>query len=486
MNDQIHYHNYRITVRLEYKNKPGAFAKILATISKFKVNLGAVDLVRATKEIMIRDITLDVINEAHGYTVTKQLGKVSGVKVLSVSDQIFLAHLHGKISIKSKFPLDTRNRLSIAYTPGVGRVCKAIASHPANVYNLTIKSNSVAIVTDGSAVLGFGNLGPAAALPVMEGKAMLFREFAGIDAWPICLDTQNVDEIVRTIEIIAPVFGAINLEDISAPRCFEIEERLKKSLNIPVMHDDQHGTAVVVLAALTNALKLVKKDIRKCRIVVSGLGAAGIACCRILLAAGAGYLIGTNVKGVVLKGEGSKLKKVRHKLVQLIEREPYDMSLKQALSGADVFIGVSVANILQARDLKVMKKNNIVFALSNPDPEINPDTAAKYCRVFATGRSDYPNQINNALVFPGIFRGALDARAKLINEKMKLAAAKALAALVKPEQLSEDYIIPSLFDKRVVENISKAVCISAIRSGISRKRTSLTDASLEPSQEEIK
>lgn len=472
MNDQIHYHNYRITVRLEYKNKPGAFARVLACISKSKVNLGAVDLVRATKQIMIRDITLDVIDEEHGYKVTKQLGKLSGVKVLSVSDQIFLAHLKGKISVKSKFPLDTRNRLSIAYTPGVGRVSQAIAKHPASVHNLTIKSNSVAIVTDGSAVLGFGNLGPEAALPVMEGKAMLFREFAGIDAWPICLDTQNVDEIVRTVEIIAPAFGAINLEDISAPRCFEVEERLKKSLKIPVMHDDQHGTAVVVLAALMNALKLVKKDIRKCRIVVSGLGAAGIACCRILLAAGAGYLIGVNKSGVVLKGEGIKLKKVRRELVQYIEREPYDMTLKEALAGADVFIGVSAANILQARDLKVMKKNNIVFALSNPDPEINPETAAKFCKVFATGRSDYPNQINNALVFPGVFRGALDARATIIDEKMKLAAAKALAALVKSDQLTEDYIIPSLFDKRVVENVSRAVSKAAFASGVASKRAS--------------
>jgi malate dehydrogenase (oxaloacetate-decarboxylating) len=468
--DLTPYHNYRLTVRVELINKPGMLAKVINLLAKLQVNLGGVDLVYATKDTMTRDITIDVANEEHGYAVTKKIAALAGVKVISASDQIFLSHLGGKISVKSKYPLTTRNRLSMVYTPGVGRVSQAIAKYPESVYNLTIKSNSVAIVTDGSAVLGLGNLGANAAIPVMEGKAMIFKEFANIDAWPICLDTQNEDEIIRAVELIAPVFGAINLEDISAPRCFRIEEALKKKLSIPVMHDDQHGTAVVILAALTNALKLVKKDLKKCKIVVNGLGAAGLACFRILLAAGVNDIVGVDKKGVVLSGKAEEMKRHRHTLDRYIDWDNPKQSLKEALKGADVFIGVSAANILKPQDLKVMKKNNIIFALANPDPEVDPNKAIKYCRIFATGRSDFPNQINNALVFPGIFRGALNVRAKKINEPMKLAAAKALANLITSDQLSSEYIIPNLFDKRVVQAISHAVSQAAVSSGVAQKK----------------
>lgn len=461
----------RLTVRLELANKPGVFAQVAQIIADENVSLGAVDIVKATADKIIRDVTFDVASEGQGERIVGALNALANVKVISFSDPIFLLHLGGKIHVQNKVPLRTRDQLSMAYTPGVAKICRAIADKPSNVNTLTIKSNSIAVVTDGSAILGLGNLGPEAALPVMEGKAMIFKEFANIDAWPICLATQDTDEIVETVKNIAPVFGGINLEDISAPRCFEIESRLKKLLNIPIMHDDQHGTAVVLLAALRNALKIVKQDIGGVRVVVSGLGAAGAACCRILLAAGVRHLMGCNRKGVVLIVDDENLDQVRGDLFSCVDAGNPRMTLREALNGADVFVGVSAGNLLSANDLKRMKKDRIVFAMANPDPEVNPHEAFKICRVFATGRSDFPNQINNALAFPGIFRGALNVRAQEINEEMKLAASYALADLVSGNQLNEEYIIPSVFDKRVVPAVARAVEEAAYKTGVARKKT---------------
>jgi malate dehydrogenase (oxaloacetate-decarboxylating) len=475
MIDSEPYSNYRLTVRLELANRPGMFAKVAAVLAEEGVNLGAVDIVSATGERMVPDVTIDVQSEAHGEKVLARVRALPDVKVLSASDRIFLLHLGGKIQVQSKFPITTRNVLSMVYTPGVGRVSQAIAKDKTNAYAFTGKGNTVAVVTDGSAVLGLGNLGPEAALPVMEGKAMLFKELAGIDAWPICLNTQDPDEIVRTVQAIAPGFGAINLEDIGSPRCFEIERRLKTALDIPVMHDDQHGTAVVILAALTNALTVTGKRMEEIRVVVNGLGAAGTACCRILLAAGLSHLVGCEAKGIVLRGDGQQLWACRTDLTSCMTPDHPQGTLRDALKGADVFIGLSIGNILTAEDLDVMATDRIVFAMANPDPEVPRELAASHCRIFATGRSDYPNQINNALAFPGIFRGALDVQASDINEAMKLAAAKALAETIPPAALSEDYIIPSVFDKQVVPRVAKAVAAAARETGVARRRTKLSD-----------
>ncbi len=475
MTDVGPYSNYRLSVRLELANRPGMFARVATTLAEEGANLGAVDIVSAGPDKMVRDVTFDVQNEEHGERVLMRLAQVPDVRVLSASDRIFLLHLGGKIRVESKLPLTTRNTLSMVYTPGVGRVSQAIAKDRSKVYAFTTKSNSVAVVTDGSAVLGLGNLGPEAALPVMEGKAMLFREFAGIDAWPICLSTQNPDEIVRTVQSIAPSFGGINLEDISAPRCFEIERRLKQSLDIPVMHDDQHGTAVVILAALKNALKVIGKRFEEVRVVVNGLGAAGMACCQILLAAGVSHLRGCGRHGIVLSGDPDRLRTCRHDLSACIQADRPTGTLQDALKGADVFIGLSVGNVLRPEDLDLMAHDRIVFAMANPDPEIAPDLAMSRCRVFATGRSDYPNQINNVLAFPGMFRGALDVQASDINEAMILAAAEAIATIIPESTLSEDYIIPSVFDKQVVQRVSKAVADAARATGVARRRSRIAE-----------
>lgn len=470
------YSNYRLTVRLELTNRPGIFAQVAAVLAEERANLGAVDIVSATKSRIVRDVTFDVQDEAHGDRVVSRLNGLPDVTVLSTSDRIFLLHLGGKISVQGKIPIGTRNILSMVYTPGVGRVSQAIARDRSKVYAFTSKSNSVAVVTDGSAVLGLGNLGAEAALPVMEGKVMLFKELANIDAWPICLSTQDADEIVRVVQAIAPGFGAINLEDISAPRCFDIERRLKAALELPVMHDDQHGTAVAILAALTNALRVTGKTLDAIRVVVNGLGAAGTACCRMLLAAGVSHLVGCDKEGVILSGDTDQLRASRTDLGACLTRGRPAGSLSDALKGADVFIGLSVGNILTTVDLDLMAPDRIVFAMANPDPEIAPDLAVNHCRIFATGRSDYPNQINNALAFPGIFRGALDVQARDINEAMKLAAARALAHVIPESALSEDYIIPSLFDKEVVPRVARAVAAAAHESGAARRRPK----SLEP------
>lgn len=464
------YANYRLTVRLELKNRPGMFAKVADLLAEEDANLGSVDIVSAGADQLVRDITFDVHNEEHGQRIVKRLAGIPDVHVVSASDPIFVAHRGGKIRVQGTLPLTGRNALSTVYTPGVGRVSQAIARDKSKVFAYTIKGNSVAIVTDGSAVLGLGNLGPEAALPVMEGKSMLFKEFAGIDAWPICLGTQDPDGIVSAVQAIAPGFGGINLEDISAPRCFAIERRLKEALDIPVMHDDQHGTAAVILAALQNAMKVTKKRLESIRVVVNGLGAAGQACCTMLLAAGVTHLIGCGRKGVVLSGEPALLHANRQNLGNLIHEDSPSGSLQDALKGADVFIGLSVGNILRPQDLELMAPDRIVFAMANPDPEIAPESARSHCRVFATGRSDYPNQINNVLAFPGIFRGALDVQASDINEAMLLATAEAIAAMVPDATVCEDYVIPSVFDRRVVQEVSRAVAKAAVMSGVARRQ----------------
>ena len=389
-----------------------------------------------------------------------------GNRSLSMNDRIFRSHRGGKIRVAGKFPIDSPETLSLVYTPGVGRVCRAIAADPALAYRVTGKGNSVAVVTDGSAVLGLGNLGPQAALPAMEGKAMLFRQLAGIDAWPICLDTQDPDEIVRTVKAIAPGFGGIHLEDISAPRCFDIEHRLQDALDIPVMHDDQHGTAVVVLAALHNALKVTGRRLDQVTIVVNGLGAAGIACCQLLLAAGVTNLRGCDKQGLVLTGRPAALRRSRELLPDIIRYNRPVGKLRDALQGAHVFIGVSAGNVLTLDDLKLMAHDPIVFALANPDPELPPELGYRHCRIYATGRSDYPNQINNLLAFPGMFRGALDSRAATFNESMQLAVASVLADLVPARSLSEHCIIPGVFDQDVVPAVAKAVSRAARDTGV--------------------
>jgi malate dehydrogenase (oxaloacetate-decarboxylating) len=469
MFDKGPYCDYRMTVRIEIPNEPGQFAELARVLAEQGANLGAIDIVQVTRNKMVRDITFDAQSEAHAEKVIQALRAMPKLRVRSASDRIFLMHLGGKIATRSKIPLRTRNTLSMAYTPGVARVSKAIAQSRDKVYAFTSKANSVAVVTDGSAILGLGNLGPEAALPVMEGKVMLFKEFADIDGWPLCLDTQDPDLIVKTVTALAPSFGGINLEDISSPRCFEVEERLKKALDIPVMHDDQHGTAVALLAALFNALKVVGKDIGKIKVVVNGLGAAGTACCKILVAAGVTNLIGCDRKGAVLNATGDRLPDVRRDLRAAIQYDTPFATLHDALRDADVFIGVSVANALKTEDLELMSPDRIVFAMANPEPEISPAVALPLCRILATGRSDYPNQVNNLLAFPGIFRGALDVRAREINEPMKLAAAQAIADIIPEDHLTEDYIVPSVFDKRVVRVVAKAVAIAAHQSGVARK-----------------
>lgn len=468
-----------MAVRLELTQRTGVFAQLANAMAEENASLGAVDLVSATRSKVIRDITVDVQSEEHGKRVLQRLNTLPDVRVIASSDRIFLMHLGGKIRVESKFPITTRNTLSMVYTPGVARVVKSIAEDEKHAYTFTSKSNSIAVVTDGSAILGLGNLGPLAALPVMEGKAMLFNQFAGIDAWPLCLNTQDSETIIQTVLAIAPTFGGINLEDISAPRCFEIEQRLQRELEIPVMHDDQHGTAVVILAALLNALQVVGRQIQDITVVVIGLGAAGTACCRLLLEAGITRLRGCDKQGWVLDRSITELLSHRHNLRTLIQYDAPMGTIQEALKDAHVVIGLSTANVLKAEDLALMAKDPIVLALSNPDPEISPELAIPYCRVYASGRSDYPNQCNNLLSFPGIFRGALDVQAKSINEPMLLAAAKALSKIVPESALSEEYILPSVFDKQIVPKIAKAVSQAAIDSHMARRTKKETEEEME-------
>ncbi len=467
--------SYSITTRLQIDNKPGMLGKIATRIGELGGSIGAIDMVRTEQggKVLVRDISIDCSSEEHVETMRKGLQDMDGVNVVAVSDRVFLAHLGGKLTTHSKIPLKTRDDLSIAYTPGVARICWAIAKDKSASFNLTIRKNTVAVVSDGSAILGIGNLGPEAAMPVMEGKAQLFKEFGGVDAFPICIDVHTADEIVAFVKAIAPTFGGINLEDIAAPKCFEVERRLKKELDIPVFHDDQHGTAIVMLAAMTNALKIVKKDLSKVKIVVSGVGASGTACTKIMLAAGAKDIVGCDSKGVVHKGR-TDLNDEKKEYADLTNPRGVTGSLQDALKGADVFVGLSAKGLLKRADILTMAEHPIVFAMANPDPEITPEEAGETVAVMATGRSDYPNQINNVLAFPGVFRGALDAGATDINEAMKVAAAHALASLISDEERSSEYIIPSTFDPRVGKTVAAAVREAAIKSGCIRKKSTGT------------
>ena len=460
---------YSITVRAEYPNRVGMLGEITSAIGTAGGDIGAIDTVSSSRRGMIRDITINTRDSTHGEEIVKQLKTVPEIRVMSVSDPIFLRHLGGKIEVQSKTPVKTRNDMSIVYTPGVGRVTEAIHADPSAVWTLTGKGNSVAIVTDGSAVLGLGDMGPAGALPVMEGKAVLFKEMAGVDAWPICLDTNNPDEIVQTVKNISVGFGGINLEDISAPRCFEIEQRLKDELDIPVFHDDQHGTAVVLLAALINALKITDKRMEDLKVVVNGIGAGGIACGKIMMAAGVTNLIGCDRQGIIHRGADFKGNAAQEAFAEISNPDNIEGDLSVALGDADVFLGLSGPNVLTPKMVSNMKVDPIVFAMANPDPEIWPEEVEGMVRVMATGRSDYPNQINNALCFPGMFRGALDVRAREINEEMKLAAAHAIASGVPNSDLNEDFIVPSIFDLGVVRKVAREVASAAHKSGVARR-----------------
>ena len=454
--------SFSVTLRLQIPNRVGMLASVTQAIAATGGNLGQIDLIEQSRQESTRDITVDAASTEHAETIVQAVKELPDIQVIDVYDRTFNLHRGGKISIVSRIPLKSVSDLAMAYTPGVGRICKAIAENPEEVYNLTIKQNTVAIVTDGSAVLGLGNLGPEAALPVMEGKAMLFKEFAGLDAFPICLDTQDPDEIVKAVKNIAPVFGGVNLEDIAAPRCFEIEKRLRAELNIPIFHDDQHGTAIVTLAALFNSLKLIQKSIADIRIVINGAGAAGIAIARLLRKAGAETILMCDSKGII---STNRTDLTAEKLEFAVKAQG---TLAGAVQGADVFIGVSAPGVLTPEMVQGMTKDAIVFAMANPIPEIQPELVPKNVTVMATGRSDYPNQINNVLAFPGVFRGALDCRARTITTNMCLQAASAIASLVKPADLNREHIIPSVFDQRVATAVAAAVQQAAREEGIAQ------------------
>ena len=449
---------YSITMRLEAPAKPTTVSELTSAIEASGGIVTALDVNHSDADRVRVDVTCATRNSEHAEDIVDRLKGIEGVVVGKVSDRTFLAHLGGKLTIESKLPIRNRDDLSLIYTPGVARICEAIVKDPSDARRLTIKRNTIAVVTDGSAVLGLGNIGPLAAIPVMEGKAALFKRFADIDAFPICLDTQDTDEIVRTVKAIAPGFAGINLEDISAPRCFEIEARLREELDIPVFHDDQHGTAIVVVAALRNALKVVGKDIAEVKLVMSGAGAAGTAVLKLLFAAGIKHATIADQRGVVVKGRediepGSTLEWV----AEHTNAARFSGTLKEAIVGADVFIGVSAGNLLDEHDIAKMAPGAIVFALANPNPEIEPSLAAKHAAVVATGRSDVPNQINNVLAFPGFFRGLLDAGSNVITEKMLLAAATALASCVEASELNASYIVPSVFHPDVTARVAEAV-----------------------------
>jgi len=461
--------SYSILIRMELNNKPGMLGRVVSAIGKAGGNLGAVDIVGFKGSCIIRDIVVSTADHDMMQKILDVVKRIDGVNVIDIADRTFLAHVGGKIEIKSKIPLNSRDDLAMAYTPGVARICEAIHEDPERAHDLTIKKNCIAIVSDGTAVLGLGDIGPKAAMPVMEGKVLLFKNFGGVDAFPICLDTKVPDEIIETVVRIAPGFGGINLEDISAPRCFEVENRLKEILDIPVFHDDQHGTAVVILAGLLNALKITGKDIKDILVVVNGLGAAGIAAINLLRAAGATRFIGCDRKGILYRGRKENMNPIKEKVAEETNHELIKGDVFRALKGADLFLGVSEGNLLHAKDVKKMAKDPIVFAMANPTPEIMPEEAQRHVRIMATGRSDYPNQINNVLCFPGLFRGVLDCHARVINREMLLAAARAIADSVEPECLMEDYIIPSVFNLKVQEKVAAAVRETAVKTGVARE-----------------
>lgn len=455
--------SYSLTIRFQGPNRAGMLASVTQAIAQAGGSLGQIDLIEQTRRVSLREITVDASSSEHAETLTQVVKSLPDIKVIRVYDRTFQIHQGGKISVEAKIAMANQADLAMAYTPGVGRICNAIAKDPSEVYRLTVKGNMVAIVTDGSAVLGLGNLGPEAALPVMEGKAMLFKGFAGVDAFPICLNTQDVDEIVQAVKHIAPVFGGVNLEDIAAPRCFEIESRLRKELNIPVFHDDQHGTAIVTLAALRNALRVVNKSLESIRIVINGAGAAGLAIAQLLQRAGATQILICDSRGIV---STNRTDLNTQKKAFAVEEAG---TLVDAMRGADVFLGVSAPGVLSREMVQTMAPDSIVFAMANPIPEIQPELIVDDAAVIATGRSDYPNQINNVLAFPGIFRGALDCRAREMTMSMYLEAADAIASLVSPAELDREHIIPSVFDDRVATAVSSAVQKAARKDGVATR-----------------
>ncbi|GAB3495257.1 malic enzyme-like NAD(P)-binding protein [Nocardiopsis coralliicola] len=456
--------SYSITVRLELDGHGTAVGSLTNAVEQVGGVITALDVAQAAHERIRIDVTCAARDTDHAQGIVDALGALEGVTVHKVSDRTFLMHLGGKIEMKSKVPLRNRDELSMAYTPGVARVSQAIAANKEDARRLTVKRNTVAVVTDGSAVLGLGNIGPEASMPVMEGKAALFKRFADIDAWPIALDTQDVDEIVRTVQVIAPGFGGINLEDISAPRCFEVEARLRELLDIPVFHDDQHGTAIVVLAALKNALRVVGKELADVRITMSGAGAAGTAILKLLMHAGAKHIVVCDVNGAVHRDRGDTDPNLQW-IAENTNPEGYAGPLSGAVAGGDVFIGVSAPNVLSGEDIAEMNEDSIIFALANPDPEVDPDVAHLHASVVATGRSDYPNQINNVLVFPGFFRGLLDAQSHSVDSDMMVAAADALAGAVTDDELGPHYIVPSVFHTGLSQAVAAAVRDAAVRNG---------------------
>ena len=459
---------YSVTIRAEYPNRPGMLGQVSSAIGAAGGDITSVDIAASDGRHIVRALTVNTRDEEHVRAITRAVRKVAGVRVLDVTDEVFRVHRGGKIEVRAKVDVRNRNDLSLVYTPGVGRVSMAVHNDPDSVWSSTIRGNSVAVVSDGTAVLGLGDIGPEAAMPVMEGKAMLFKQFAGIDAWPICLATKDPDRIVETVLNLAPTFGGINLEDISAPRCFAIEERLREELPIPVMHDDQHGTAVVVLAGLLNALRVVGKRIEDIKGVVLGAGAGGAACARIMLAAGARNIVVLDRQGILTRRREYPDNPMKRWLADQTNPDNLEGGLNEAIAGADFFLGLSGPGLVSRDQLGRMAANSIVFALSNPDPEISPDEAQGLVGVMATGRSDFPNQVNNALCFPGVFRGALDVRASAINEEMKLAAAHAIASIVSDKERCEEYIIPSIFNAAVAPAVARAASDAAVRTGVAR------------------
>ncbi len=458
-----------IILRIELDTKLTFFGTAATAIENAGGDIIAIDVIQTSRERTVRDLTVKVRDADTPDRIAKAFDKLPGIRLVNVSDRTFLLHLGGKITIQPKTPIQNRDDLSRVYTPDVARVCNAIHEDPSKAFTLTIKRNCVAVVSDGSAVLGLGNIGPFAAMPVMEGKAMLFKQFADVDAFPICLDTQDTEGIIAAVKAIAPGFGGINLEDISSPRCFEIEQRLREELDIPVFHDDQHGTAVVLYAALLNALKLTDRRIEEARIVVCGIGAAGTACTKMLLAGGAAHVIGVDKEGILTRDRHYP-NGIWQWYAEHTNEERISGGLAEALHNADVFIGLSAGGILKREHISTMAGQPIIFAMANPEPEIRPEEAEDLVAVIATGRSDYPNQINNVLCFPGIFRGALDCRASVINEEMKLAAAGAIASVISSDELSPLYIVPSVFNQRVVEEVRRRVVQAAVQSGVARRQ----------------
>jgi malate dehydrogenase (oxaloacetate-decarboxylating) len=460
---------YSLTIRIEIAHRPGMLGQVASAIGKAGGIIGAVDLIEVSEDKLLRDITVDAADQEQWEAITAAIDAVEGVRVVDTTDRTFLLHVGGKIEQRNKQPLKTRDDLSMAYTPGVARVCTAIAQDRDKAFQYTIKRNTVAVVSDGTAVLGLGDIGPEAAMPVMEGRALFLKEFAGVEAFPICLDTKDPDEIVDTVMRIAPGFGGVNLEDISAPRCFEIEDRLKDQLDIPVFHDDQHGTAVVVLAALLNACALTGRELAGLRVLVTGLGAAGVAVTKILMEAGVRDIVGADSKGLVSTARpdyaDGTMNAVKRWYAESTNPDALTGAPAAALEGADLFIGLSGARIFPAEELRKMNDDAMVFAMANPTPEVSPEEAAPYARIVATGRSDYPNQINNVLCFPGIFRGALDVRAQAITEEMKMAAARAIARIIPESELREDYIVPSVFNRDVSPAVAAAVAEQAKEQG---------------------